>query len=147
MTATSPAVEVEARPDARRIVLTLPLDAPRPRVWAALTEHACVSRWLTPVVPDPDADHRHLLTFEHEGVTHTKALAVTVCEREERLAGTLHDPGFPDSSLEARIDGARLVLTHDEVPEELFAGYEAGWAYYLGNLHALLTDPAPGERR
>lgn len=146
MTVPSPTVEVEASPDARRIVLTLPLEAPKARVWAALTEHASVSRWLTPVAPDPDSARSHRLTFEYEGTTHTKTFAVTTCAREECLAGTLHDPGFPDSSLEARIDGTRLVFTHSEVPEELFEGYRAGWTHYLGALRGELAGGFEGGR-
>lgn len=147
MTAPAPTVSVETDQAARRISLAFPFDAPVDRVWAELTEHGSVSRWLTTAAPVPGSAREHLLTFEHEGRTHTKTFTVTACERESLLAGTLHDPGFPDSSLQARIDDARLVFTHSDVPEELFEGYRAGWTHYLGALCASLAGGTGGDRR
>lgn len=138
MTVPVSPVSVEADAAAHRLVLAFPCDAPPSAVWAALTEPESVSRWLAPVAPAPDGEGRYLLTFEHEGETHTKTFAVTACEPGARLAGVLHDPGFPDSSLEARIDGGRVLFTHSSVPEALFGGYRAGWSYYLGTLAGTL---------
>lgn len=149
MTQPTETVPVERVADAaaRRLTYRFRYRGPAEEVWAAFTDPARISRWFEPVAADPEQEDTYTITFEHEGEVHHKTFTVAVCTAPSRLAGTLHDPGFPDSSIEVSVDAAAAAatFTHSGVPEALFEAYAAGWAFYLGRLAASVAPHRRGR--
>ncbi len=136
------------------MVVEQPLDASCAAAWAALTDPALLSRWLTTCTrlsarcyalrfTDPDGDH-----------TKTARL-ISLRHRPDRAGYSvlLADPGYPDSVVTVALsatgpDSCRLVLCHDDPPEQLVEGYRTGWRDYLGELAGLVApDRSPDERQ
>jgi uncharacterized protein YndB with AHSA1/START domain len=127
-----------------RVIVTQRLDAPFGPAWAALTEPALVSQWLTSCTAL--SARRYALQFTDTDGDYVKTAEVTMLRHRPDQACyrvLLHDPGYPDSLVTVQLralDGgtSSVRLTHHDPPAQLLAGYRSGWRDYLAGLAELL---------
>ncbi len=126
------------------------LKAPRPRVWAALTDAVQIARWYGPAddfrIEVKEWDCRvgggyRVAMHNKDGQTHTCFGVFKVVEREARISYTWSWEGAPpmDSLVTFEIGGegaeTTLTFTHVGFPsEETKERHEMGWTGSLGRL-------------
>lgn len=122
--------------------ITVPLPGvPAERVIAAFTDPALVRQWWgAELTVDGKA---YVAYFPALGQTMTGEVLVHEADRFAFSWSWDHEPALPTRRVDVYADGAALHLTHGpyaDGPAEADdrASHEAGWAYFLPRLTALL---------
>jgi uncharacterized protein YndB with AHSA1/START domain len=120
------------------VVFERRLDAPRERVWRALTDPGELAGWLAPVEIDLRVGGSIVVKFDHEGARGT----ITELREPELIAYTWNE-GDTGSlvrfELEPEDGGTRLTLRHTFETEVDLSGYGGGWHHHLERLIAQMA--------
>jgi uncharacterized protein YndB with AHSA1/START domain len=123
---------------AAEVVFERRLDAPRERVWRALTDPEELAAWLAPAEIDLREGGALVLEFD-DGIERG---TITEIREPEVIAYTWNE-GKTDSlvrfELEADGDGTRLTLRHTFEREIDLSSFGAGWHHHLELLVAQVT--------
>jgi uncharacterized protein YndB with AHSA1/START domain len=121
--------------EGREVSFERRLEAPRERVWRALTDSHALGGWLAPAEIDLRVGGELVLKFEDGDERGT----ITELREPEVIAYTWNE-GKTDSlvrfELEAEGDGTLLRLRHTFEGDVDFAGYGGGWHHHLELLEA-----------
>ena len=124
---------------AAEVVFERRFDAPRERVWRALTDPQEVAGWLAPAEIDLRVGGAIVLRFDDDNVERG---TITELREPELLAYTWNE-GKSDSlvrfELEQDGSGTRLMLRHTFEGEADLPSYGGGWHHHLELLAAQTT--------
>jgi uncharacterized protein YndB with AHSA1/START domain len=130
--------------DTRRFEHSLTVDAPRERVFHAITDADELKRWwITDGISDPRPGGRFRYEWKMDDAAndHVQEGAYEEVVDGERVAFPWAGPGggsrvtltLSDS------DGAtRVSLVHDGIADDMYERYEQGWQGFLANLKSVL---------
>lgn len=113
-------------------------------LWDVFTAPLMIEQWLCKHVENSGC-HTYTLDFdEGGGAVRSKIAKLISVHYPLHYKVELHDPGYPDSTVKVDIVdetlGAKITLTHFDVPEELAEGYTSGWKQYLACAVSLATS-------
>ena len=120
------------------VVFERRFEAPRERVWRALTDPEQLAGWLAPAEIDMRVGGAVVLKFEDGDERGT----ITELQEPEVIAYTWNE-GATDSlvrfELEPEADGTRLTLRHTFEGEVDLSSYGGGWHHHLEQLTAQMA--------